>query len=72
MTLTRYFCPECSTAIYKESDAEGFEGKVILFAGTLDSKAEEVPRPDREFWVSQRVPWVKGVGEGVVECMEFS
>ncbi|RDW70974.1 hypothetical protein BP6252_07537 [Coleophoma cylindrospora] len=72
MMLTRYFCPECSTVIYKESDAPDFKGMVILFAGTLDVKEDQVPKPDVEFFVSQKIPWVHGVGAGVKELQQFT
>jgi hypothetical protein len=69
INLTRHFCPDCSAAIYKESDVEWLSGKVIVFAGTLDEL--ELPKPDTEFWVKYRLPWVEAVG-GAAQMQEFS
>jgi hypothetical protein len=36
MNLTIFFCRDCGAGIYKEADADMFQGIVVVGAGTLD------------------------------------
>ncbi|KAB8276382.1 ankyrin repeat-containing domain protein [Aspergillus minisclerotigenes] len=63
MNLTTRFCENCGSLLYKTGDREGFEGAVIVLAGTLDNTEEfEKAKPEAEFFVKHRVGWWPGLG----------
>ena len=70
--LTYSFCTDCSTVCWKTAETD-WPGHHIVFAGTLDDEgALEAVKPDAEFWIKYRVPWVKGLEDtGVVQCQGF-
>ncbi|RAQ73517.1 hypothetical protein AFCA_008002 [Aspergillus flavus] len=63
MNLTTRFCENCGSLLYKTGDREGFEGAVIVLAGTLDNTEDfEKAKPEAEFFVKHRVGWWPGLG----------
>jgi len=54
--LTVSFCGRCGTNCFKTSN--GFEGLVIVFAGTLDGGGLEQLKPQAELWNKYRVSWL--------------
>ncbi|KAH8821321.1 Mss4-like protein [Xylogone sp. PMI_703] len=70
MTLTIYYCPDCGTTIYKESDADAFKGIVLVQAGTLkDGIDSRVPQA--ELWLKNKAKWLPVI-EGTSQLQEFS
>lgn len=55
--FTITFCGTCSSTLWKESDAEGFKGYIIVQAGTLAQELDHYP-PDGEMFARERVRWV--------------
>jgi len=71
MSLTRYFCDNCSSVLWKESDAEHLTGTKLVFAGTLDlEEREDLPVAQGELWTSQRPKWMSPV-EGAQQAVDF-
>ncbi|ETN46932.1 uncharacterized protein HMPREF1541_01121 [Cyphellophora europaea CBS 101466] len=70
--LTYSFCANCATVCWKTAGA-GWPDHHIIFAGTLDGEGTlEKLKPDAEFWIKYRVPWVKDLGDtGVMQCQGF-
>ncbi|OCK74281.1 hypothetical protein K432DRAFT_386903 [Lepidopterella palustris CBS 459.81] len=62
------FCGECSTLICKETDADGFQGLLILEAGSLDGGFEEF-KPAAEIFVKHRTAWL-GELNGLAQFQE--
>jgi hypothetical protein len=52
------FCGTCSSALWKESDAEGFKGYITIQGGTLAEEMDQYP-PDGEAFAKERVKWVR-------------
>lgn len=55
--FTISFCGTCSSTLWKESDAEGLKGYIIVQAGTLAQELNQYP-PDEENFAMQRVRWI--------------
>lgn len=80
MNLTFHFCARCGTYIYKETDAEEQNDMVLVAAGTLDGAATgggkgkgmglEDVRIDKEFYVKDRLDWMKPL-DGALQCERF-
>jgi hypothetical protein len=70
MVITITFCPECGTTIFKEADAEAFEGVVVVQTGTVDGGRVDEMGPKAELWVKHRMGWMPEVA-GTVQKQEF-
>lgn len=70
--LTYSFCADCATICWKTAET-GWPGHHIIFTGTLnDPGVTEALKPDAEFWIKYRVPWLKDLGDaGVLQCQGF-
>ncbi|KAF2187256.1 hypothetical protein K469DRAFT_569734 [Zopfia rhizophila CBS 207.26] len=51
------FCGDCSSTMWKESDAEGFEGYHSIQSGTLGEEFDHY-KPDGEIFTPQRTKWL--------------
>ncbi|KAK4073152.1 uncharacterized protein Triagg1_5432 [Trichoderma aggressivum f. europaeum] len=61
--LTKFFCGDCGTTIYKQADADMFAPVSLVQAGTLDGPAKDkVSQPVAELNVKIRQPWLAEVG----------
>ena len=54
------FCSECSCTLWKESDAEGFEGFHFIQAGALGQDFDNHP-PDGEIFTGFRSKWLDAI-----------
>lgn len=72
MNLTLVFCGTCSTPLYKVGSRKELEGKIILFAGTLDeSDGLNLAKPAEELYTKHRAKWLPVIEE-VQQSAEFS
>ncbi|KAI4139103.1 MAG: hypothetical protein LQ341_004355, partial [Variospora aurantia] len=56
-TITSYFCGECGTTLWRESD--GIEGIKIVKAGILDEMSDRPP--DQELYSDRRAAWLPAI-----------
>jgi hypothetical protein len=71
MQLTYVFCGNCGTTCWKTASA-GWPDHIIVFTGTLDDASFEELKPDAEFWVKYRAPWLESLeGKGVAQVQGF-
>ena len=72
LKMTFYGCGKCPSTLYKTCK-EGFPGRLILLAGSLDDD-HMLPQygvPEAELWVQHRLPWVKEI-DGAKQCQTFT
>lgn len=61
-SLTVFFCGDCGTVVYKQSDAEMFAGISLVQSGTLDGPAKDkISQPSAELNVKLRASWLAEV-----------
>ncbi|KPI42915.1 uncharacterized protein AB675_2079 [Cyphellophora attinorum] len=71
MQITYVFCSDCGTTCWKTANA-GWPDQIIVFTGTLDDASFEQFKPDAEFWVKYRAPWLESLeGKGVAQVQGF-
>ncbi|KAL5446305.1 hypothetical protein PMIN06_007843 [Paraphaeosphaeria minitans] len=56
--FTVSFCGTCSSTLWKESDAEGLKGFIMVQAGTLAQGLDRYP-PDGKIFARERVKWMR-------------
>jgi hypothetical protein len=72
MNLTIFFCEDCGTGIYKEADADMFQGIVVVQVGTLDDmNALNQAQPDEELYIKHRASWLPKI-PSAGQIQEFS
>lgn len=64
--LTKFFCGDCGTAIYKHADADMFQDISLVQSGTLDGSArDKISKPSSELNVKLRASWLAEVSTAV-------
>jgi hypothetical protein len=58
-TVTSFFCGDCGTTIWRETETYGT--KKIIKAGTLDGDALEDAKPMAELFVGNRPSWLSAI-----------
>ncbi|RFU80197.1 hypothetical protein TARUN_2007 [Trichoderma arundinaceum] len=60
--LTVFFCGDCGTVVYKQSDAEMFANLSLVQSGTLEGPVKEkISQPSAELNVRLRASWLAEV-----------
>lgn len=70
MTINLYFCPDCGTGIYKDTDADMFKDTVLVQAGTTADGLDGYT-PNTELWLKEKAKWMPEV-QGAAQVQEFS
>jgi hypothetical protein len=73
MDLTRHFCADCGTCLYKTASADMFAGLAVVQAGLLDdADPMQTAEPQAELWTKYRAKWIGEVKGGLAkQCQTF-